>query len=315
MLTLSTVPKQSRGMLGEIGNTPLVELKSINPYRSKNIKIFAKLENFNPGGSVKDRPALRMIEQAEEEGSLTHNKIILDATSGNTGIAFAMIGAVKGYSVELVMPENVSEERKVLLKAYGAKRIDSSGLEGSDGAILLAQEIYQREKEKYFMPDQYNNPENWKSHYFHTAEEIIQQIQDQNEEPLTHFVAGIGTSGTLVGTSKKLKEWNPKIQCYGVQPAESFHGLEGLKHIESSIVPGIYDLSFQKDCFFVSTDESYKMLRTLAQTEGLFMGLSSGSALLACLQLAQKLDQKNQQASIVTVFPDGGERYFSSNLY
>ncbi|MDH4128983.1 MAG: cysteine synthase family protein [Spirochaetota bacterium] len=294
-------------ILNHIGNTPLIEIKNIKNGICENVKIYAKLESFNPGGSVKDRPAFRMVQKGEESGKLIHGKTILDATSGNTGIALAMIGATKGYKVELVMPENVSDERKIILKAFGAKCIYSDPLDGSDGAILLTKEIYSQNPEKYFVPDQYNNPENWKAHYYGTAEEIIRDSKGL----VTHFLAGVGTSGTLVGTSRRLKEFNPNIKTFGIQPSDPFHGLEGLKHIESSIVPGIYDFSFERDTIFVGTDESYAMVKRLALEEGLFVGLSSGAALTATLKYAKNLTEGN----LVTIFPDNGEKYFSSRLW
>ncbi len=294
-------------ILSNIGNTPLIEIKRITKDLNKNIRVLAKLEAFNPGGSVKDRPALRMIERGEETGSLNKTKTILDSTSGNTGIALAMIGAVKGYNVELVMPENVSEERKIMLNAYGAKSIYSDPLDGSDGAILLAKEIYKKNPDKYFIPDQYNNPENWKAHYYGTAQEIIRDTNGQ----ITHFLACIGTSGTLVGTSKKLLEYNPNIITHGIQPAEAFHGLEGLKHIASSIVPGIYNLDFESRSIFVDTQKSYDMVRRLAKEEGLFVGLSSGAAMLGVMEYAKNISK----GIIVTIFPDNGEKYFSHRLF
>ncbi len=294
-------------ILTKIGNTPLIELKNISKGLSQGVKVYAKMESFNPGGSVKDRPAFRMIQKGEESGQLTNDKTILDATSGNTGIALAMIGAAKGYNVELVMPDNVSHERKVILKAYGAKCIFSDPLDGSDGAILLSREVRKKDPDKYFVPDQYNNPENWRSHYYGTAEEII---RDTNGK-VTHFLACVGTSGTLIGNSKRLKDFNPDIKTFGIQPSDPFHGLEGLKHIESSIVPGIYEMSFEKNTIFVGTDESYDMVRRLAREEGLFVGLSSGAAILGTLNYAKTLTE----GVVVTIFPDNGEKYFSSKLW
>lgn len=290
-----------------VGNTPLIQLKNITKGLNPNVKVFAKLEYFNPGGSVKDRPALRMILKGEESGELTKDKIILDSTSGNTGIAIAMIGAAKGYKVRLVMPENVSEERKIILKGYGAECVYSDPLDGSDGAILMAREIRAEDPDKYFVPDQYNNPENWKSHYYGTAEEIIRQTDGK----VGHFLACVGTSGTLVGNSRRLRDFNPNIICKGIQPGDPFHGLEGLKHIESSIVPGIYDMDFEKDAIFVATDPSYEMVRRLASEEGLFVGLSAGAALYGVMEYAKDL----KEGIIVTIFPDNGEKYFSSKLY
>ncbi|HEO66173.1 MAG TPA: cysteine synthase family protein [Spirochaetes bacterium] len=308
LATSTWKPKhQQPDILNHIGNTPLIELRNITKHLSPDVRIFAKMEAFNPGGSVKDRPAFRMIQKGEESGHLTPDKTIMDATSGNTGIALAMIGASKGYQVELVMPENISQERKIILKAYGAKCIYSDPLDGSDGAIILAKEIRKQDPEKYFVPDQYNNPENWKAHYYGTAEEIIRDTEGK----ITHFLACVGTSGTLVGNSLRLKDFNPAIKTFGIQPSEPFHGLEGLKHIESSIVPGIYDMAFEKDTIFVGTDESYDMIRRIAREEGLFVGLSSGGAMVGALKYAETLTE----GIVVTIFPDNGEKYFSSRLW
>jgi cysteine synthase B len=230
---------------------------------------------MNPGGSVKDRPALRMIEEGERSGLLTRDKVILDSTSGNTGIAYAMIGAAKGYRVKLVMPTNVSEERKQLVTAYGAEIQYSDALEGSDGAILLARELRDADPDRYFMPDQYNNDANWRAHYDGTGLEVWEQTGGR----VTHFIAGLGTSGTFVGTSRRLKELNPQVRCISVEPDEPWHGLEGLKHMESSIVPGIYDPSIADVNIGVSTEAAYEVARRLATTEGILIGHSSGAAL------------------------------------
>lgn len=296
---------KSTSILDLIGNTPLIEIKNISV--NKNVRILSKAEWFNPGGSVKDRAALRMIEDAEKSGELTHDKIIIDSTSGNTGIAYAMIGAVKGYKVELFVPAGCSEERKKVLKAYGAEVHYTDPLEGSDGAILEAREKYNSDPEKYFKPDQYNNPSNWKAHYDGMAKEIIEQTAGE----ITHFVAGVGTTGTLVGTSKRLLEYNPKIKIYSVEPDNGFHGIEGWKHLDTSIVPGIYDSSVIDQIFRVSTDESYDMTKRLAKEEGLLVGLSSGAVFKSCLDLSAKIES----GTIVTVFPDSGERYLSTPVW
>jgi len=267
----------------------------------KKIQIFAKAEWLNPGGSVKDRAALRIIEDGEKAGELTKDKIILDSTSGNTGIAYAMIGAIKGYKVELVVPENISEERKKALEAYGVKLIFTDPLLGSDGALIEAKRIYRANPQKYFFADQYNNPSNWKAHYETTGLEIIHQTEGR----LTHFVAGVGTGGTLMGTGRRLKEYNPEIKLYGVQPDNGFHGIEGLKHIETAIRPGIYDESILNGTIFVKTEDAYEMARRLAREEGLWVGPSSGAALWASLKLAESIEK----GLIVTIFPDGGSRY------
>lgn len=296
---------QSTSILNLIGNTPLLEIKNI--YVNKNVRIFAKAEWFNPGGSVKDRAALRMIEDAQKSGELTKDKTIIDSTSGNTGIAYAMIGAVKGYKVELFVPSGCSEERKKVLKAYGAFVNYTDPLEGSDGAILEAREKYNSNRDNYYKPDQYNNPGNWKAHYDTTAKEILAQTNGE----LTHFVAGVGTTGTLVGTSRRLLEYNPQIKIYSSEPDNGFHGIEGWKHLESSIVPGIYDESVLNGKYGVSTDDAYDLTRRLAKEEGLLVGLSSGAVLKSCLDLSLTIDS----GIIVTVFPDSGERYLSTPVW
>jgi cysteine synthase B len=227
-------------ILEAIGKTPLLRLHKVTKHINKNVEIYAKLEKYNPGGSVKDRAAYQMIRDAEETGLLTKDKIILDSTSGNTGIAYAMIGAVKGYGVKIVLPRNASTERKKIISAFGAEIVYSSEFEGSDGAIRMAREIYNENPDLYYMPDQYNNPSNWKAHYLTTGPEIIEQTKGR----ITHLISSIGTSGTIMGTGKALKEFNPDIRVISIQPDDAMHGIEGLKHMESSIVPGIYDSSY-----------------------------------------------------------------------
>jgi cysteine synthase B len=238
-----------------------------------------------------------MIEDGEASGQLTKDKIILDSTSGNTGIAYALIGKIKGYRVKLVMPANVIKERKgEMADFYGAEIVSSSPFEGSDGAIILAKEIYDKDRDKYFMPDQYNNDSNWRSHYLHTAEEIWKQTDGL----ITHFCAGIGTSGTIMGCTRKFRELNPEIKCYAVEPAEDLHGLEGLKNMSSSIVPGIYDESILDGKISVVTEEAYSMFETLEKKEGILVGHSSAAAMVAAMELAEKIEK----GVIVTVFPD-----------
>ncbi len=290
-------------LLAFIGNTPLIKIRHMTKHL-RGVQVFAKAEWLNPGGSVKDRAGLRIIEEGERSGQLTQDKIILDSTSGNTGIAYAMIGAIKGYRVELVVPANVSEERKKALKAYGAKLIFTDPLLGSDGALLEANRIYEANPHRYFKGNQYNNPSNWRAHYETTGVEIIQQSKGK----MTHFVAGVGTGGTLTGTGKRLKEYNPEIKIFGVQPDSGFHGIEGLKHIETAIRPGIYDDSVLEETFFVKTEDAYEMTTRLANEEGLWVGPSSGAAFWASLKLAESI----QSGMIVTIFPDGGIRYFST---
>jgi cysteine synthase B len=287
-------------LLSSIGNTPLIEIRKMTKYL-KRVQVLAKAEWLNPGGSVKDRAGLKIIEDGERSGQLTRDKIILDSTSGNTGIAYAMIGAIKGYRVELVVPANISEERKKALEAYGVKLIFTNPLMGSDGALLEAKKIYESNPDQYFKADQYNNPSNWSAHYETTGVEILQQSKGR----VTHFIAGVGTGGTLMGTGRSLKEYNSEIKIFGVQPDSGFHGIEGLKHIETAIRPGIYDETILDGTFFVKTEEAYDMANRLTKEEGLWVGPSSGAALWASLKLAESIDR----GMIVTIFPDGGDRY------
>ncbi len=290
-------------LLTSIGNTPLIQIRQMGS-QLNGVQIFAKAEWLNPGGSVKDRAGLKIIEDGERSGQLIRDKIILDSTSGNTGIAYAMIGAVKGYRIELVVPANLNEERKKTLLAYGANLIFTDPLQGSDGALLEAKRIYEANPDRYFKADQYNNPSNWRAHYETTGVEILHQTKGR----ITHFVAGVGTGGTLIGTGRRLKEHNPNIKIYGVQPDSGFHGLEGLKHIETAIRPGIYDESILDGTFFVKSEEAYAMAVRLSKEEGLLVGPSSGAAFYAALKLAESMDF----GKIVTIFPDGGDRYFST---
>ena len=312
MATLTAVGCETHfreaGVLSEIGNTPLLRLDAVVRELDKpGVEIYAKAEWFNPGGSVKDRAALRIIEDAERSGELSKDLILLDSTSGNTGIAYAMICAVKGYRCELVMPSNVSQERVRTVRAYGAKVTFSDPLEGSDGALLMAREIYENDPDIYYAPCQYDNDSNWRAHYDTTGVEIIKQTGCR----VTHFLASVGTSGTLVGTGRRLKDHDERIRVYGVEPESGFHGLEGMKHIETAITPGIYDTSGLDGTIFVPTEESYDMSRRLAAEDGLLVGKSSGAAMLAALRLASQIDE----GVIVTVFPDGGARYLRTALF
>lgn len=293
-------------ILDRIGNTPLIELEKTNRWLTNGSKIFAKAEFTNPGGSVKDRPAKQMVLEGIREGKLSKGKTILDSSSGNTGIAYAMIGAVLGYQVELIVPENASEKKRII-EAYGAQVIFTDPLEGSDGAILEAHKRYEKNPQKYFMPDQYNNPNNWKAHYLTTAPELWQQTEGK----ITHFVAGIGTSGTMMGTGRRLKEYRSQIKIIAVEPATSLHGLEGLKYMENSIQPGIYDPGFADQKISVFTEDAYEMVCRLAREEGMLVGYSAGAALHAAFEIAQKVDQ----AVIVVVFPDGGDRYLRTRFW
>lgn len=294
-------------ILNRIGKTPLIKIKRLPESISPDVSIYAKAEWFNPGGSIKDRAALNMILEGEKNGLLNYNKIILDATSGNTGIAYALIAAVKGYKVKLVLPANASEERKKILNAYGTEIILTDPLEGTDGAQRVAKEIYQNSREKYFYPDQYNNSANWMAHYKTTANEIW----DQTKGNITCFICGLGTTGTFTGTSKRLKELNPQIRCLEMQPDSPLHGLEGLKHLPSTNIPGIYDESLRDELLEVSTEESYKMIKYLAREEGLFVGISSGATMAASLKAAKEIES----GVIVTIFADGGTKYLSENIW
>jgi len=302
-----TRPQLGEDLLSRIGNTPLLRLRRIPRELPPGVEIYVKAEWFNPGGSVKDRPVLRMIEEAERAGVLTPDKTILDSTSGNAGIAYAMIGAAKGYRVTLVMPANASEERKRRIRAYGAELIFSDPLEGSDGAILLARQIEAQHPGRYYKPDQYNNPANWWAHYDTTGPEIIAQTEGR----ITHFVATLGTTGTVMGVGRRLREFSPEVEIVAVEPDNPLHAIEGMKHIESSIRPGIYDPSVHHRKIGVSTEAAYEMARRLAREEAMFVGPSTGAAMVAALQLARDL----REAVIVVLAPDGGDRYLTTPLW
>ncbi len=291
-----------------VGNTPLLRVRSLEP--RDGIEVWAKAEWFNPGGSVKDRAALAMIEDGERRGKLTRDTILLDSTSGNTGIAYAMIGAARGYRVELLVPSSASEERKRILIAHGVNLILTDPAEGSDGAIREVRRRYAEHPERYFYPDQYSNPENWKAHWRTTAPEIWQQTHGR----ITHFVATLGTSGTFVGTSRRLRAYQPKIQLISVQPDSPFHGLEGLKHMETAIVPAIYDAGLADVDANVETEAAYRMVRRMARDEGLLLGISGGAALVAVSQVAASIPA-GEQAVIVTILPDSGNRYLSERFW
>jgi S-sulfo-L-cysteine synthase (O-acetyl-L-serine-dependent) len=306
---LEAVRLVGQQLLERIGNTPLVRLARIGS-ELPNVELCAKAEWFNPGGSVKDRAAYAMIREGERMGKLRPGKVILDATSGNTGIAYAMIGAALGYRVKLGLPSSASPERKQILRAYGVEIVYTPGDEGTDGAIRRVREIYQADPEKYFYPDQYGNPANPGAHYRTTGPEIWQQTDGR----ITHFVAGLGTSGTFVGTTRKLRELNPKIRCISMQPDSGFHGLEGLKHMPTALVPPIYDPSLADENIEVETEAGQRMAKQLAREEGILAGVSAGAALWACLEVARRLD-RDQHALIVTVFPDSGEKYLSERFW
>jgi cysteine synthase B len=303
------VPLQrAPGVLDLIGNTPLLEItKLVAGITPREVRIFAKLEGFNPGGSVKDRAARSMILRGIESSELRPGKTILDSTSGNTGIALAMVGAALGYPVELVMASNVSRERKRIIEAYGAKIIFSDPMELSDGAIRLCRKIYAENPERYFKPDQYNNEANSLAHFETTGPEIWHQT----EGSVTHFVAAIGTGGTVMGTGRFLKTKNRNIKMIAVEPDDPMHGLEGLKHMASSIVPGIYHENELDWKIPIATEDAYEMVYMLGQIEGMVVGQSSGAALLASMKLARTL----REGTIVTIFPDFGDKYLSTNLW
>ena len=298
--------RDASSVIGNIGNTPLLQIRNI-PIPNSDVQIFAKAEWFNPGGSIKDRPALNMLLDAERSGVLIKDKIIIDATSGNTGIAYAMIGSALGYKVKLALPANASSERKQTLRAYGAEILETSPLAGTDGAQQRVKEIVAAHPDQYFYPDQYNNPANWRAHYNTTALEIW----NQSRKRITHFVAGLGTTGTFVGTSRRLKEFDPSMKCISFGPDSPLHGLEGLKHLPTALVPGIYDSALADEHRTVSTEEAYSFVRQLARHEGLFVGISSGAALAVSLKLAAELES----GVIVTIFPDSGTRYSSEHFW
>ena len=297
-----------RSVLELIGNTPLLSFKRIGE-SVLPARVFAKAEWYNPGGSVKDRAALAMILDGERHGLLTKDKILIDATSGNTGIAYAMIAAERGYRVTIALPKNASEQRKQSLLAYGAQIVYTDPTEGTDGAQRYVKNVVQQNPGKYFYPDQYNNPANWKAHYNTTANEIWKQTQGQ----ITHFVTGLGTTGTFVGVSRRLKELNPQVQCISMQPDAPLHGLEGLKHLPTTIVPGIYDPSVADDQIAVATEDAHKMVLRLAREEGLLVGVSSGANMVAAMKVAQRRDVP--EPLVVTIFCDSASKYLSEEFW
>jgi S-sulfo-L-cysteine synthase (O-acetyl-L-serine-dependent) len=298
-----------QSVLERIGNTPLLRLERVG-HEFAHIEFYAKAEWFNPGGSVKDRPALSMIQAGLASGDLRAGKTIIDATSGNTGIAYAMIAASLGYPVKLCLPDSASIERKRILNAFGAELVITPGDAGTDGAIRQVKEIVAREPEKYFYPDQYGNPANWQAHYRGTANEIWQQTRGR----ITHFVAGLGTSGTFVGTTRRLKELNPAICCVSLQPDASFHGLEGWKHMETALRPAIYDDTLADQDLPVGTEDAYRMVKRIAREEGLLVSPSAAAAFLGCLNVAKQIPRE-QPAVMVTVFADSGTKYLSERFW
>src|SRR5262247_3821259 len=289
-----------------IGNTPLIRLSGFEP-GLRNVELYAKAEWKNPGGSVKDRAAARMIADGERSGALTSDKILLDATSGNTGIAYAMIGAARGYRVRLCVPENVTPERKRILKAFGAEVVYTDPMQGSDGAIIRVKEMYEESPGLYFYPDQYNNPGNWRAHYDTTGPEILEQTGGR----VTHFVAGLGTSGTFVGVGRKFREVNPAIRLISIQPDSPLHGLEGLKHMETAIVPGIYDPTLADEEIQIETEEAHKMAKRLARSEGCLVGISAAANIVAATRIAERIGE----GVIVTILCDDGSKYLSEKFW
>ena len=290
---------EPRSVTELIGNTPLLLIRRLTASLS-GVEVYAKAEWFNPGGSVKDRPALEMLRQGEKRGELTREKTILEATSGNTGIALAMLGAALGYRVKLCIPRSASLERKLVLRAYGAELVETSALEGTDGAIAEASRLYVEASDAYFYPNQYGNDANWQAHYRTTAQEIWRQTEGR----VTHFVCGLGTSGTFVGTTRRLKEYSPALKAISVEPSQPLHGIEGWKHMASSRVPSIYDPDLADERLEVGTEEAFEMAKRLGREEGLFVSVSSAAALIAALRVAESIES----GVVVTIFPDGGNR-------
>ncbi len=296
-------------LVDRIGNTPLVRLRRVVDDLPDRIEVWAKLEWFNPGGSVKDRAAWSIIRDAEEQGRIKPSMRLLDSSSGNTGIAYGMIAATRGHALTLCLPANANRERKKILRAYGVEIVETDPLEGSDGAIRKAQALVAEHPDRYLYLDQYSNDANWRAHYRGTAPEIWRDTGGR----VTHWVAGLGTSGTFMGTSRRLKEYDPRIKCVSVQPDAPFHGLEGLKHMETAIVPRIYDATLADDDLGAPTEESHLLMRRLAREEGLLVGPSAAAAAWGALQVARAIEADGGRGVVVTLFPDSGERYLSED--
>lgn len=309
VVTAAAARRLGSTLVDRVGNTPLLRLERVGREFAP-VEFYAKAEWYNPGGSVKDRPALSMIRAGEQSGALYAGKTILDATSGNTGIAYAMLGAALGYAVKLCLPASASIERKRILRAFGAELVITPGDEGSDGAIRLVRELYATDRERYFYPDQYSNPANWQAHYRTTAEEIWAQTEGR----VTHFVAGLGTSGTFVGTARRLKERNPAIRCISLQPDGPFHGLEGWKYMPSAIVPKIYDPAVADENLEIQTEDAYYLAMRLAREEGLLASPSAAAALAGSFRVAARVP-RGQRAVIVTIFADSGDKYLSERFW
>ena len=297
-------------LIGNVGNTPLLRVAKVAS-EYPGVEIYAKAEYFNPGGSVKDRAALNMILEAEKSGKLKPGKTLIDATSGNTGIAYAMICAAKGYKVKLCLPLNASIERKRILKAYGAELVLTPGDEGSDGAIRAVREIVKADPDRYFYSDQYNNDANWQAHYNTTGPEIIEQTGGR----ITHFVALLGTSGTFMGNARRLKHDLPHVQCISAQPSVGFHGIEGTKHMPSAIVPGIYDPTLADRNLSIETEDCYRMVKRLAREEGMLVGISGAGNIVASLAIARELHAAGKSGVIVTIFCDSADKYLSEHFW
>lgn len=307
-MSVLVAARQQRRLLDQIGNTPLIEIALAS---FPGVRVFGKAEFLNPGGSVKDRPALRMILDGERRGTLTRDKVLLDSTSGNTGIAYAMICANKGYKVRLCLPANASPERKQILRAYGAELVLTSAAEGSDGSIVACRKLYDEEPDRYFYPDQYSNDCNWQAHFETTGPEII----EQTEGAVTHFLAILGTSGTFVGTSRRLKRDVPGVKCISVQPSSSLHGIEGTKHMPTAIKPAIYDESVADDNLWIETEDAYEMARRLANEEGLLLGVSAAANIVAARKVAEGLAERGERGTVVTILCDGGTKYLSEHFW
>jgi S-sulfo-L-cysteine synthase (O-acetyl-L-serine-dependent) len=302
------VPLSTTDLVSRIGNTPLLK---INLASRERVPVYAKAEFFNPGGSVKDRPALNMIRQGEERGELFPGKVLLDSTSGNTGIAYAMICAAKGYRVKLCLPTNASPERKQILKAFGAELVLTNPAEGSDGAFRECQKIYAADPDAYFYPNQYGNPANWQAHFKTTGPEIV----EQTEGHITHFVAALGTTGTFTGVTRYLRQELPHVRCLSMQPASPLHGLEGTKYMPTAIQPAIYDPTLADENLWVETEDAYEMARRLAREEGLLVGISAAANVLAASRVAEELSKRGESGLVVTILCDGGQKYLSESFW
>ncbi len=310
MNTVAHAPRTAHDVIGNVGNTPLLRLAKVAA-DFPGIEVYAKAEYFNPGGSVKDRPALNMILEGERSGKLTHDKTLIDATSGNTGIAYAMIGAARGYKVKLCLPTNASIERKRILKAYGAELVLTSADEGSDGAIRKVREIYKADPDRYFYADQYSNDANWRAHYETTGPEIIAQTEGR----ITHFVALLGTSGTFMGNSRCFRKELPHVECISAQPSTGFHGIEGTKHMPTAIVPAIYDDKLADRNLWIETEQCHKMVKRLAREEGLLVGISGAGNVVAALTIAHELHAQGRKGVIVTILCDSADKYLSEHFW